>query len=193
MRVQVGDGIRRADLLCGLVLRQSVQQIRPVSAGLRAGRFQIRLQPEDLLNLSVRSADGRMVTLSTLASLGPFLGPPLITLYNLYPSATIVGSPGGGWSSGQAMKVMGSIAATELPKDMSYEWSAMSYQGRSRAICSMSASHCRSCSSDLVLCGAIRAGFFSACGHRRGAAGADRSGGALTVLGSPTIFMSRSA
>jgi hydrophobic/amphiphilic exporter-1 (mainly G- bacteria), HAE1 family len=89
---------------------------------------QFRLYPEDLLNMYVRSQDGRMVPIGTLARLEPQSAPPLITLYNLYPSATIIGAPAKGFSSGQAMASMESIAAKVLPKDVGYEWSAMSYQ-----------------------------------------------------------------
>ena len=64
---------------------------------------QYRLQPDDLLNMYVRSQDGNMVPLATLAHLSPGVAPPLISLYNLYPSATIVGTPAKGFSSGQAM------------------------------------------------------------------------------------------
>ena len=87
-----------------------------------------RLHPDDLLNLYVRSQDGQMVPIGALAHLGPLTAPPLITLYNLYPSATIVGGPARGFSSGQAMSAMEEIAARVLPNDVTYEWSAMSYQ-----------------------------------------------------------------
>jgi HAE1 family hydrophobic/amphiphilic exporter-1 len=69
-----------------------------------------------------------MVPISAVAHLGPVVAPPLITLYNLYPSATIVGSPARGFSSGEAMTVMEEIAKRVLPDDVSFEWSAMSYQ-----------------------------------------------------------------
>ena len=89
---------------------------------------QFRLQPDDLLNMNVRSQDGNMVPIGTLAHLGPLTAPSLITLYNLYPSATIIGSPAKGFSSGQAMASMSDIAAKTLPSDVGYEWTAMSYQ-----------------------------------------------------------------
>jgi multidrug efflux pump subunit AcrB len=54
--------------------------------------------------------------------------PPLISLYNLYPSATVIGEPAKGFSSGQAMATMEEIAAKTLPSDVGYEWSMMSYQ-----------------------------------------------------------------
>jgi HAE1 family hydrophobic/amphiphilic exporter-1 len=89
---------------------------------------QYRLHPDDLLNLYVRSQDGQMVPIGAVAHLGPLTAPPLITLYNLYPSATIIGGPARGFSSGQAMTAMEEIAARVLPSDVTYEWSAMSYQ-----------------------------------------------------------------
>jgi HAE1 family hydrophobic/amphiphilic exporter-1 len=89
---------------------------------------QYRLQPDDLLNLYVRSQDGQMVPIGAVAHLGPVVAPALVTLYNLYPSATIVGAPASGYSSGQSMAAMEEIAKKILPSDVTYEWSAMSYQ-----------------------------------------------------------------
>jgi HAE1 family hydrophobic/amphiphilic exporter-1 len=91
---------------------------------------QFRLQPDDLMNMYVRSQDGNMVPIGTLAHLGPLTAPSLITLYNLYPCSTIIGAPAKGFSSGQAMASMEDIAAKTLPSDVGYEWSAMSYQGK---------------------------------------------------------------
>ncbi len=76
----------------------------------------------------VRAAGGQMVPLGTLARVEEAQGPALITLYNLYPTATINGSANEAFSSGQAMRVMEAIAAETLPAGMSYEWTAMSYQ-----------------------------------------------------------------
>jgi HAE1 family hydrophobic/amphiphilic exporter-1 len=87
-----------------------------------------RLQPDDLLNLNVRSQDGQMVPIGAVAHLGPAVGPAVITLYNLFPAATIVGGPARGYSSGEAIAAMEEIAKRILPADMTYEWSAMSYQ-----------------------------------------------------------------
>jgi hydrophobic/amphiphilic exporter-1 (mainly G- bacteria), HAE1 family len=89
---------------------------------------QFRLQPDDLLNMYVRSQDGNMVPIGSIAHLGPVVAPALTTLYNLFPSATIVGSPARGFSSGQSMAAMEEIAARVLPSDVTFEWSAMSYQ-----------------------------------------------------------------
>ncbi|WP_298427415.1 efflux RND transporter permease subunit [Rhodoblastus sp.] len=89
---------------------------------------QYRLHPEDLLNLYVRSEDGNMVPLGAVAHLGSAVAPALNTLYNLYPSSTIVGGSARGFSTGQAMDAMEAIARKILPNDVAFEWTAMSYQ-----------------------------------------------------------------
>jgi HAE1 family hydrophobic/amphiphilic exporter-1 len=89
---------------------------------------QYRTKPEDILRLQVRNADGQMVPIGALATLTQDSGPPLISLYNLYPSAAIVGSPAEGFSSGEAIDLMDQIAGQMLPPGTGYEWTAMSYQ-----------------------------------------------------------------
>src|SRR5262245_34740988 len=87
-----------------------------------------RTRPEDILKLQVRNADGQMVPIGAIATLRQDSGPPLISLYNLYPSAAIVGSPAPDFSSGEAMSLMEEIAGALLPPGTGYEWTAMSYQ-----------------------------------------------------------------
>lgn len=87
-----------------------------------------RLQPRDIERLEVRSQDGNLVPLGSLVTIQPVVGPALVTLYNLYPSSTIVGSAAPGYSSGQAMNLMAQIADRELPRGTGFEWTAMSYQ-----------------------------------------------------------------
>ena len=62
-----------------------------------------RVRPEDVERLNVRSQTGNMVPLGTLVRVRDMVGPSLISLYNLYPTATIVGGPGQGFSSGEAI------------------------------------------------------------------------------------------
>jgi HAE1 family hydrophobic/amphiphilic exporter-1 len=92
------------------------------------GDARFRLRPEDIQNLSVRNKDGHMIPLGTLVKLVPTAGSSLISLYNLYPSATIIGLPAQGVSSGEVMTLMEEIARRTLPPGMGFEWSSMSYQ-----------------------------------------------------------------
>jgi len=89
---------------------------------------QFRLKPEDILNLYVRNSDEQMVPISSVAYLNHEVAPPLITLYNLFPAATVVGAPAKGFSSGQSLEAMQKIAKATLPNDVATEWSGMSYQ-----------------------------------------------------------------
>ncbi|HUJ89218.1 MAG TPA: multidrug efflux RND transporter permease subunit [Syntrophorhabdales bacterium] len=87
-----------------------------------------RLTTEDIKNLYTRNAQGEMVPLGSLLEIKRSQGSELITRYNLYPAAAIFGSAAPGFSSGQALKLMDRVAADALPKGMSYDWTATSYQ-----------------------------------------------------------------
>jgi HAE1 family hydrophobic/amphiphilic exporter-1 len=89
---------------------------------------QFRLTPRDMQNMMVRNSNGDMIPLGTVATITPSVGPSLISLYNLYPSSTIIGLPATGYSSGQSMNLMEQIAAKTLPPGTGFEWTAMSYQ-----------------------------------------------------------------
>jgi HAE1 family hydrophobic/amphiphilic exporter-1 len=89
---------------------------------------QFRLTPQDLRRYYVRSNNGDMVPIGTLADVDYTQGPALISLYNLYPSSSIIGMTAPGFSSGQSLQTMDQLAARTLPPGVSSEWTAMSYQ-----------------------------------------------------------------
>ncbi len=98
--------------------------------------FQVRLQAgadyrrriRDIGDLYVANRAGRMVPLGALLDVRRVLGPELITRYNLYPAATVMGIPMPKFSSGEALSVMGRVARETLPRGMDYELSGLSYQ-----------------------------------------------------------------
>ena len=87
-----------------------------------------RMNPESLQYLQVRNNDGNMVPFGTLASIKTVAGPSVISLYNLYPAATVITSTAMGFSSGQGIELLEQIARDTLPPGSGYEWTAMSYQ-----------------------------------------------------------------
>jgi HAE1 family hydrophobic/amphiphilic exporter-1 len=87
-----------------------------------------RLTADDLKQYYVRNQSGQMVPLGTVADIKATQGPSLISLYNLFPTATVNGSAAAGFSSGQGLDAMESVAAKTLGGGMEYEWTAMSYQ-----------------------------------------------------------------
>ena len=89
---------------------------------------QQRLNTDDIKRLFVRSQSGDMVPIGALAAIKPSHGPSVISLYNLFPSATINGAPADGFSSGQALSAMETIARKTLPAGMNFEWTGLAYQ-----------------------------------------------------------------
>jgi len=87
-----------------------------------------RVRPEDINNLKIKTQNGQMVPLGTLIDIKNVQGPSLITLYNLYPAATVSGVPAKQFSSGQVMALLEQAANQTLPPGMGYDWTAMSYQ-----------------------------------------------------------------
>ncbi|KAB0612539.1 efflux RND transporter permease subunit [Castellaniella defragrans] len=86
-----------------------------------------RMEPDDILRLNARNANGDMVPLSSFVSLEWTRGPVQIVRYNGYESIRIGGSAAPGYSTGQAMAEMERLIA-QLPPGLSYEWTGLSYQ-----------------------------------------------------------------
>lgn len=88
-----------------------------------------RASVEDFKNLKIAAGNGTMTPIGTVIDdVKMVVGPALISLYNLYPSATVIGSAAPGFSSGQALDIMDQIGAQALPPGTGYQWTAMSYQ-----------------------------------------------------------------
>ncbi len=89
-----------------------------------------RASPDVFAALTVRGRGGEMVPIGAFVDLKETVGPAVLSQYNLYPSAAINGSSAPGFSSGQTLVAMESLAAEHLPPGVGFEWTAMSYQER---------------------------------------------------------------
>ena len=87
-----------------------------------------RNEIRDLSTLKVRNRKGNMVSLETFVKEEPTTGPAIVNRYNMYPSAEINGATNPGTSSGDAIRIMESLAKRELPSSMGFEWTELSYQ-----------------------------------------------------------------
>jgi len=98
--------------------------------------FQVRVQadarfraaPDDILALEVRNAQGQMIPLGALLEVREQFGPTSVTRFNVYPAAKVIAQPAPQVSSGDAMNVVASMAESQLPPTMGYDWTEMSYQ-----------------------------------------------------------------
>jgi multidrug efflux pump len=86
-----------------------------------------RDEVEDVKRLKVRNVQGGMVPLGTVATVREINGPLILTRYNMYPAAAIQGGTAPGVSSGQSIELMQKLADRELPENMAYEWTEITY------------------------------------------------------------------
>ncbi len=84
-----------------------------------------RMQPEDLLALTVSNAQGKPVPLSAFAVTRWVTGAMQTVRYNGYPAMRIGGQAAPGYSTGAAMAEMERLAA-QLPEGFGYEWTGIS-------------------------------------------------------------------
>jgi multidrug efflux pump len=84
-----------------------------------------RMQPEDLLRLTVPSSQGKVVPLSAFATTRWITGAMQAVRYNGYPAMRISGAPAAGYSTGAAMNEMERLAG-QLPAGFGYEWTGQS-------------------------------------------------------------------
>ncbi len=87
-----------------------------------------RMTPNDISQFFIRDNTGNMVSLSTLATVSDTTGPLYTNRFNLYRTAEVSGSPKEGYSSSQGLDALEAVAKEVLPKDISFQYSNMSYQ-----------------------------------------------------------------
>ncbi len=98
--------------------------------------WQVQVQAEandrasiaDIYRINVKSADGKMIPMRSLAEVSVVVGPPGLIRYNNRQAVTIQGGPAPGVSSGQALKAMEEVAARTLPQGYGGEWTDTAFQ-----------------------------------------------------------------
>jgi multidrug efflux pump len=86
-----------------------------------------RVDADIVRQLKVRNADGDMVPLGSVIDIRDYSGPVQITRYNEHPAAPITGASLPGVSTGDVLATMERLADKELPRNMTYEWTELSY------------------------------------------------------------------
>lgn len=87
-----------------------------------------RSKPEDIGNLYVRAANGKMIQIRALATIRFTTGPDSVPRFNALPAIKLLGEAKPGFSSGQAIAAMERVANKILPADVSYDWGGASFQ-----------------------------------------------------------------
>ncbi len=83
---------------------------------------------KDYKYVFVRSNDGAMIPLNSIIKVKRVVGADILQRFNMFPAAQIIGQPRFGYSSGDAMKAIESVAKSILPKGYTISWYGTSYQ-----------------------------------------------------------------
>jgi len=87
-----------------------------------------RSRPADIAQVYARSRDGSMVPLKAIVQTHYTTGPDLVTRFNNFPAAKVMGGASPGYSSGQAIAAMEAIAREVLPADYTFAWSGQAFE-----------------------------------------------------------------
>ncbi|MBA2466971.1 MAG: multidrug efflux RND transporter permease subunit [Sphingomonas sp.] len=87
-----------------------------------------RASQADIANLRARSNSGAMVPLGSVTTFEDRTGPYRVSRYNGFPAVEIDGDTAPGFSSGQSLKAMETLAAETLPPGFSSEWTGIAFQ-----------------------------------------------------------------
>jgi multidrug efflux pump len=77
--------------------------------------------------LKVRNKNGDMIPLGAVLSVREINGPLILTRYNMYPAAIVLGATQPGVSSGQGIEAMERLCKRNLPPSMAYEWTEINF------------------------------------------------------------------
>jgi len=87
-----------------------------------------RTKAENVGEFFVRNNKGEMVPLASLTKFESRPGPEFTMRFNMYRAAQLNGSAAAGYSSAQAMKALEEVFDQSMPREMGYDYVAMSYQ-----------------------------------------------------------------
>ncbi|MDO9487176.1 MAG: efflux RND transporter permease subunit, partial [Sphingomonadaceae bacterium] len=87
-----------------------------------------RTSVADIANLKTRSDSGAMVPLGAVANFEDRAGPYRVVRYNLFPAIEVDGDTAPGFSAGQSLAAMETLAAEVLPQGYGTEWTGIAFQ-----------------------------------------------------------------
>ncbi len=128
-------GVRVDDVFAALAAILGGSYVNDFNRFGRLYRVYVQAEPEyrqkaeDIGSFYVRSrTTNEMIPLSTLLTISEVSGTEITNRFNLFRSVEISGVPAAGYSSGEALAALESVAAEVLPTEMGYAYTNMSYQ-----------------------------------------------------------------
>lgn len=87
-----------------------------------------RRTPQDVLNLTVRNSDDKMVPFAAFATVEPVMGQATVGRYNMYNTASLTATTANNVSSSEGIEIMQDVVKEALGNQYSYAWTGESYQ-----------------------------------------------------------------
>lgn len=113
-------------LLGGYYVNDFIDRGRVKKVYIQADK-QFRMTPDDILSISFRNNEGKMVPISSIAHVAWTQGPAMLERYNGIASVEIQGEAAPGFTTGEAMAVMEAEVA-KLGNGFGISWTGMSYE-----------------------------------------------------------------
>ncbi|MBP9840935.1 MAG: multidrug efflux RND transporter permease subunit [Simkaniaceae bacterium] len=126
--VPVSDVFQALQALVGSIYINNFNKYGRVYQVIAQAEPAYRERLDNLESMYVKSTYNQMVPLKSLLRVYPTKGPNLVSRFNDFPAAEIIGGPAPGYTSGQAIIAMEEIAKEILLDDMTYGWSGAAYQ-----------------------------------------------------------------
>lgn len=125
--VSVASALDNLDILIGSTYEQGF---------IRFGRFfkvyvqslpEFRKLPDDVLKFFIKNENGDMVPYSAFMKMVKMQGPNEITRYNLHTSSAIRAVPASGYTSGDAIEAIKTVAQETLPNGYDVAWEGLTF------------------------------------------------------------------
>lgn len=136
--VPVGDVYDTLQILFGSTYASQFSKYGRLWQVILQAEPRFRSRPSDIEQVYVRSRDGMMVPLKAVVSLRYDVGPDIVSRFNNFPAAKVIGDAAPGYSSGQAIAAMETLARRTLPSDFSFAWSGQAYEEKKSGGASLS-------------------------------------------------------
>jgi HAE1 family hydrophobic/amphiphilic exporter-1 len=130
--VSIGSAMENLNIMIGSTYEQGF---------IRFGQFfkvyvqsspEFRKLPSDILKLYTKNNKGEMVPYSSFIKLRKLQGPNEITRFNVYNSASIRALPAKGYTTGDAIEAIRTVAKQTLPQNYDVAWEGLSFDEASR-------------------------------------------------------------
>jgi HAE1 family hydrophobic/amphiphilic exporter-1 len=130
--VSIGKAMENLNILIGSTYEQGFIRFGQFFKVYTQAAPEYRRLPSDILSLYTKNDKGEMVPYSSFVTMEKTQGPNEITRYNVYTSSAINALPAPGYTTGDAIRAVKEVAATNLPHGYDVAWEGLTFDEAAR-------------------------------------------------------------